>query len=160
MIIKTRITEKDFINGNFILLFGKKWMKIALVFFLFYFIQAVVSSVLSPRIHVAQILIPVIAIVLLFCTTYFTSKKSFATNQMIREPIEYHVGAENLSLKGESFNSQISWEKVHKVTLQKNWLLVWHSSQSANVIPKRDISEDQLVELKGILQNRKVKNNL
>lgn len=92
--------------------------------------------------------------------TYFGAKRNFTANKRISETIEYHFDNDYLSMKGESFNSQLTWDKIYKVTQTKNWLLIWQNSQIANPIPKRDIWEGQISDLKEILDKYKVKNNL
>lgn len=63
-------------------------------------------------------------------------------------------------MKGESFNSQLSWDKIYKVTKTKNWLLIWQNRQIANPIPIEDIGEEQISDLKKILDRHNVKNNM
>jgi len=54
----------------------------------------------------------------------------------------------------------LSWDKFYKVTKTKNWLLIWQNNSSANIIPRKDIWESQIEELKELLQKHRVKNNL
>jgi hypothetical protein len=92
--------------------------------------------------------------------TYVSAVRNFTANSRVSETIEYHFDNEYLSIKGESFNSQLSWDKTYKVTQTKNWILIWQNKQVGNLIPKGDITEEQIGELKEILDNHKVKNNL
>jgi len=63
-------------------------------------------------------------------------------------------------MTGESFHSQLTWDKVYKVTETKNWILIWQNRQIANAIPKRDVWDGQIEDLKKILTAHKIKNNL
>ena len=92
--------------------------------------------------------------------TYYAARKNYRTNKRISETIEYQFDKDSLIIKGESFNSQLTWDKFYKVTQTKNWILIWQNRQVANPIPKRDIWEGQLADLKLILNEHKVKNNL
>lgn len=74
--------------------------------------------------------------------------------------MEYHFEDDQLTVKGESFSSQYTWEKVYKVTETKKWIFIWQSRQIANLIKKRDIADVQISILKEILDRNKVKNNL
>ncbi|MBL0183120.1 MAG: YcxB family protein [Chitinophagaceae bacterium] len=74
--------------------------------------------------------------------------------------MEYRFDGSNLVIKGESFKSELSWDKIPKVTQTKNWLLIWQGGQIANAIPKRDIPDGLPAELKAILAKNGVKNNL
>ena len=76
------------------------------------------------------------------------------------ETIEYQFYKEYLVVKGESFSTESTWDKIYKVTQTKNWVFIWQSRQAANIIPRRDIWEGDLTHLKEILEGHKVKNNL
>ncbi|QEC69155.1 hypothetical protein FRZ67_18225 [Panacibacter ginsenosidivorans] len=52
--------------------------------------------------------------------TYFTSRKNYTTNNRISEPIEYTIENSGLSIKGESFTSTLTWDKLYKVSKTKN----------------------------------------
>ncbi len=162
MIIKTKLTEKDLINVNFVLLYSKLSVKI---FTLIGILMLVVTSVsfFSQSRHssiTTLIATPLIILLGFPLLTYFGSKRSFVTNKRISETIEYQFGKELLFIKGESFTAQLTWDKIYKVSQNKNWILIWQNKQVANVIPKRDIWEGDVIELKEILQTHKVKNNL
>lgn len=49
---------------------------------------------------------------------------------------------------------------LFKVRKMNNWLLVYRTTRMANVIPLRDISSGQLQQLKEILEEANVRNNL
>ncbi|MBC7828738.1 MAG: YcxB family protein [Chitinophagaceae bacterium] len=76
------------------------------------------------------------------------------------EAIEYHFDNDYLLMKGQSFNFELSWNKVYKVTKTKNWILIWQNNQIATPIPRRDIDEELITHLRGTLNGHKVKNNL
>ena len=92
--------------------------------------------------------------------TYLAAKRNFKANRRISEIVQYTFDEQNLTIKGESFNSQYSWDKIHKVSQTKNWLLIWQNRQVANPIPKRDVWDGEMQDLKEILMRHNVKNNL
>ncbi len=161
MNIKTKLSEKDFINANFVLLFSKVSTKIFIGIGTFYLFLIISLLILDTR-HsdITQIIVPICLILGLPVLTYFGAKKNYSTNQRISENIEYRFDKDYLSTIGESFNSQASWDKIYKVTQSKNWVFIWHNRQIANPIPKRDIWEEQISELKNLLDSHNVKNNL
>ena len=57
--------------------------------------------------------------------TYFSTQKNYKANQRISEQIEYKFHQDNFETVGESFQSVLSWNKIHKVNKTKNWLLIW-----------------------------------
>jgi hypothetical protein len=108
----------------------------------------------------ADVLPPVIIFVIYITFIYFSLKRAYSNNQRTGESIEYSFDPDNLVMKGESFKSELSWNKIYKVTKTKNWLLIWQTRQGANAIHKKDITDSELDKLKSILTNNQVKNNL
>lgn len=160
MLIRSQLTQEDFINVNFVLLYSKISMKIFTVFTSLFLIFSISLVILLPTYPFTQIIVPLVMLTILPLFTYIIAKRNFTGSDRISEKIEYNFDNENLTMKGESFNSQLSLDKIAKVAITKNWLLIWQNRQFANPIPKRDISALQLTELKEILDSKKVKNNL
>ncbi|WP_462222768.1 YcxB family protein [Ferruginibacter sp.] len=160
MLIKSQLTEKDFIKINLVLLYSKISIKIFTVLIFIFLLITIVTVILIPSVSFTQLIVPVVMLLFLPLFTYFVAKRNFNISNRISELIEYNFDNENLTMKGESFNSQLSLDKIAKVAITKNWLLIWQNRQFANPIPKRDISALQLTELKEILDSKKVKNNL
>lgn len=161
MIIKTKLSEKDFVRINFILLYRK-------IFILIITIAAVLSILLSvtvaftdpSRFSLSQVLGPVIIILIMPVMVYFIAKKNYKGSKRIGETIEYEFTNNDFLIRGESFSSQLSWDKVYKVTKLKHWVLIWQNNRAANIISRRDIWEGDITKLKEILTTHQVKNNL
>ncbi len=160
MVIKSKLTKQDFIKLNFILLYGKLSMKLYTVFIALGILTAIGVAMFYQFNSFIYVIGPFVMLIALPLLTYFGAVRNYTANNRITETIEYHFDNEYLSLKGESFNSQLSWGKIYKVTHIKNWILIWQNKQVSNPIPKGNISEEQIGELKAILNNNKVKNNL
>ena len=160
MIIKAKLTERDYINVNFVLLYSRMFIKIFTGLMIFFVVFTLLAAVFLSIGSYSSLIGPVFMLLLFPLLTYFSAKKNYASNQRMTETIEYKFDDDNLVVKGESFNSQLSWNKIHKVTQTKNWVLIWQNRQVANPIPKRDIWEGQIEEIKIILDRHKIKNNL
>lgn len=160
MMIKSKLTEQDFINVNFVLLYSKISMKIFTGIIIFFLIISVMTTFLFSKISYSQIFVFIFMLSAIPILTYFTAKKNFVASQRISETIEYQFDKDNMFVKGESFTSQLTWNKIYKVTQTKNWILIWQNRQIANPIPKKDILEGKIEDLKKILKEHNVKNNL
>lgn len=160
MNIKSKLTERDFIDVNFILLYSRTSMKIVTTIIIFFLFGSLLTAFFLPTMPLSQAIVPAVMLSAMPLMTYFTAKKNYASNKRISETIEYVIEKDNLLIKGESFNSQLTWDKINKVTQTKNWILIWQSRQNANPISKRDIWEGEIGELKEILTQHNVKNNL
>jgi len=160
MVIKSKLTKQDFINLNFILLYSKISMKVLTALTAFLFLVSIVASIFSNHDYFPAVIFLFILLIFTPLHTYISAVRNFKASNRGSETIEYHFDNEYLSVKGESFNAQLSWDKIYKVTQTKNWILIWQNRQAGNPIPKGNISEEQIGELKEILDNHKVKNNL
>ena len=93
-------------------------------------------------------------------SVYLGSKKYFYSNARLQENIEYEFTAEELKIKGGTFNSNMDWSKTNRIEEKKDWFLIFQSQQTANMIPKKDLTEAQIVELRNFfkgLENVKMK---
>jgi hypothetical protein len=161
MIIKTKLSEKDFINVNFVLLYKKALIKILTGISFLGLLIFIASLTFAPiSFPISSVFYIVFVLGVLPLVTFFTAKKNYKSNKRISEDIEYQFHPDALFVTGESFTSQLSWDKIHKVTKTKNWLLIWQSSQMANVIPLQNMFTSELDDLKSILLQKSVKNNL
>ena len=161
MIIKTQLTRKDFVQVNLILLYKRftpKLLTIGGIVFLALFIFA--GGFNSPHFNASTLLAPVFMMGILPFVTFLTARSNYSSNKRITETIEYEFGNDNLAIKGESFSSQLSWNKIYKVSKLKNFILIFQTKQIANVIPRRDVWEGDITKLKEILDSHNVKNNL
>lgn len=161
MIIKTKLSEKDLINVNFLLLYSKLSIKIFTGIIIVLLALSIVPS-LSQSDHSSStgIITPIVMLIGFPLFQYFASKRLYNSNKRISETIEYQFGQDLLFIKGESFSAEFTWDKIFKVSKTKNWILIWQNKQVANVIPRRDIWEGDITKLKEILQTHHVKNNL
>src|SRR5215510_8018620 len=105
MTITTKLTQKDFINVNFFLLFRKASIKILIGIFCI-FILSTLISLFSSKTELVQAVFPFLFIAVLPSLIYFGAKRNYASNKRISETIEYKFEKEALVITGESFNSQ------------------------------------------------------
>ena len=160
MIIKTKLSEKDFIDASLATIWARKYSKVFLIVFLLIIASNIFNSTFTKNSVIPFILPPLLIFGGLFLAIRYGFKKAYQKNYRSSENIEYNFTDNYLQITGESFTSEMSWNKIYKVTKTKNWLLVWQSSQSANVIPLRLMSSEDLQHLKDIMQKNHAKHNL
>lgn len=85
-------------------------------------------------------------------SVYLGSKKYFYSNARLQETIEYEFTPEELKIKGETFNSNMGWSKTNRIEEKNDWFLIYQSQQTANMIPKKDLSEAQIIELRNFFK--------
>lgn len=85
-------------------------------------------------------------------TTYRSSIRNFRSNQRLQEKINYQFDLEKMSVSGDSFNSEMSWEKTHRILELKHWILIYQDQQVANIIPKDAFDSEQWSKFKQMLR--------
>ena len=159
-IIETRLTEKEFVNACMVLLYKKPiaWLfpVIGVIFLLSTLLNFMAPGAQSN--YLTPVLFAIIFTGMLPLMTYLKAKKTYnAPNSRVKEKIQYEFQDTQFSIRGESFNAQLSWDKILKVTTTKKWLFIWQNSQHANAIPRKDVWEGELLKLREILEANKVK---
>jgi len=160
MTLKTKLTEEDFIKANLVLLYSKAPMILSTILILFFLALTIISAVVYSKVSIFLIILLPIMLIAMPIMNYFSAKRGYASDSRIGETIEYQFDSENLSMKGETFDEQLPLKEIYRVTKTKHFLLIWQNRQMANPIPERFISDIEIEELKNILSNKKVKNNL
>jgi len=87
---------------------------------------------------------------------YWSAKRSFSTNKRLQEKIIYEFTNENIIIKGETFNSELNWSKTYRIMELNNWILIYQSRLTANVIPKKSF-DSQLATFKEIIRSNNIK---
>ena len=73
------------------------------------------------------------------------------TNNPIVENMLLKLDSNYFTFTGESFNIQMSLKKLHSVLETKKFFLLKVSDGSANVIPKRALTTDDVIQFKNII---------
>lgn len=88
---------------------------------------------------------------------YLNGIKSFKMpNNRVTETLTFTFSQEQFSIKGETFTTDMTWNKLYKVVETKNWLLIYQNKGMANVLPKSAISAE-LPEIRRIIGRANVK---
>jgi len=160
MVITTQLSLKDFINISFFLFFRK----ITIIFFMslmvVWFVVYTIINIAATKGSYYDFIPMTVGLSILPLMTYLSAKRNYKANSRISETIEYHIKPSLLTLKGESFTTDYTWNQLYNVNQTRNWVIVWQTRQVANFIPKRNLSVEQIAELKKILDKHLVRNSL
>lgn len=79
-----------------------------------------------------------IQILILFLpfSVYRASQSNYKTSKMLHEPVTYEFTHETIRATGDSFNTTMQWQSLHKVKELKRWFLLYSNKQVAMLIPK------------------------
>jgi hypothetical protein len=84
-------------------------------------------------------------------TIYWTIKRNYDFSNHLREQLEIELSQTEIKVQGESFYTEIKWEKIFKIDEEPNWFLMYQNNLSAIIIPRKEFSSTQLAEFKTIL---------
>src|SRR5215210_7787547 len=161
MIVTSRISEKDFVNLTFYLLYRRFFIKFITVVGILMVLVGIMTMVVSPGLSVAsQLIFAFVILIIVPFFTFYSAKRNYRFNKRISEAVEYHFNNHNLEINGESFQSHLTYEKLYKASKTKEWILLWQTPQIANAIPRRNFLPHEIQGLKEILDQHNVKNNL
>lgn len=156
----TKLDQTAFSKGNLAILYSKPTILVTTFVFGAYFLFAVITAITG---NTQNLLLAIPALIfggIMPYVIFKNAKKAFNHNPRLAEKITYTFENNKLTLNGESFNNEVTLDKVFKVTKTKNYILVWHSKFVANIIPLLNTSNTDIDTLKSILNASKVKNNL
>ncbi len=160
MTVTVKLSQSDFLKANLAVLSKRPLFLLIMCCMLFIVGSNSVMAIGRGKSALPELLPALIVVIIFGSLMYFGIRRSYTGNKRAGETIAYSFADENLVIQGESFRSELSWDKVYKVSTSKNWLLVWQNRQIANAIPKASIPEGGLTVIKNVLDKNGVKNNL
>ena len=95
----------------------------------------------------------------IFLSVYRITKFSLS-NKKLSEEINIIINQQFIDYKGETFNIKYNWTDFLKFKETKNWFLFYFNKRQAQVIRKKDLNENQLIELKELFNSLKIKKSL
>ena len=85
--------------------------------------------------------------IIIFASVYRITKHSLS-NKKLKENIKIIIDSENVDYQGETFNIKYNWADFIKIKETKNWFLFFINKKQAQVIRKKDLTNEQLVYIK------------
>jgi hypothetical protein len=158
-IIETQLSLDQFFKANLAIYYRRRGNQVGLIIgillLIFIFLILPFHTIISSPLYI-------IFLVVFFGISplmlYIQSKRVYTTSR-IKEKINYEFQEKEIIVRGESFSSQFTWNKIHKVTVTKNWVFIWQNSLQALPIPKKDIWEGEILKMREILDANNVKHN-
>jgi hypothetical protein len=154
--ISTKLNADEYVRVNFYMLYRKILAiflfgigAIMLLIILYYYL---IDPSHFESFPFYQFIFGIYATVGMPLGTYWAARRSFRNNPRLQETILYTIDHEFIELKGESFNSKLTWEKIYKVTETKRWMLIWQTKSLANVLPKKDFDTKSLTQFKSLIR--------
>jgi len=159
MTVKTHITFKEFLNFNI------KSSLPRIIIFSFIILIFLVLNLYNTENDTQNILQSAsiwfaAVFVFIIIRSYFRLKNAFFSNKKIQEEIVYTFTEEKVQTKGETFEGDFAWNTVYKIKETKDWLLIYQSKTTMNMVPKKYFSDSQISELTNMIKKSNVKAKL
>lgn len=87
----------------------------------------------------------------LILSTYRLTEQTLS-NKKLKENITIHIDEAKIQYEGESFHNEYKWKDLVKIKETKNWFLLYVNKNFAQVIRKKDLSTNQVIDLRTIIQ--------
>ncbi|MDR1403770.1 MAG: YcxB family protein [Tannerellaceae bacterium] len=147
MEIETKLEFKDYRKLVFICTYRNLIIIVlTLVFFIICIWNFNIASLLSFLLYfsILQIII------------HFSAKKHYTTNKALQEKIIYEFTDDKILIKGETFYSEFYWEKIYLIEELKDFILIYQSNSTANIISKKSFG-NQIKEFRNSVKHKSIK---
>lgn len=158
--VSTQLTFDDFKRYNFYLLYRNKAMWILRIIggiIILFAIMALFSDAPSLIDIFTSLLMGLILIGVSPLMILLFAKRNFSSNKELREPIAYEFDEQFVSSSNAYAQTKTPWSNFFKVAVTKNWLVLYRSRQTANIIPRRYFTQQQIETIKQHVLSNKVK---
>ncbi|PWJ44564.1 YcxB family protein [Sediminitomix flava] len=124
------------------------------MFFLILLVSSNTLNNLSELEHlVSSLVITLLAIVLLSSMTIKQIRRTFYTNKIFQEEIQYTLTNQSIDMKGDTFESVINWERFIQISEDKNYILLYQDHIIATFLDKKMFSSDELILFRSFLDS-------
>jgi hypothetical protein len=155
MIIKTRISFKEYLKLMYGLTYRKPIMILILAIDLamIIWIAGYYLHVLSlPKPTIYQFITLILITVVQPLVIFHTIRQNYKSSNHLGESLEIELTNSEIKMRGESFFTEIKWNKIFKIVEHNNWFLIYQNTLSAIVIPKKSFRQGEREEFINILK--------
>jgi hypothetical protein len=154
MKLKAKVTLRQYLKILFSLTYSKPMMIFLVCFALllvlwiaFYHLD--ILNLPEPVIYqyITLLLIAVIQPTIIFTTII----RNYYSSNHLRETLDMDLTKYEIKIRGESFYMEILWSKIYKIVEKENWFLIYQNNLSAILIPKKNLSPEQIKQVQEIL---------
>lgn len=163
MKIQTKLEFKEYLRLLFILTYKRPIVIIVtllgvaiIAMSLLYFTNIILPNSFE---HIIQLILGIFIITYLPFSVWLGAKRTFKTHKLIQETIIYDFQENNVTITGETFNSEIELDKLYRILELKDWFLLYHNNRLMNIVTKPQDSVE-IEKLRSILNKVNVKKKL
>lgn len=158
---KVKVTESEYIRFSSLFILSKiKIIKIIIPVFFISFLLALSRDIKNdnfPGMSTLALVVPVAVFFPIYNSFKKDLKKSYLKFSSLQEETVYTVDDSGINVKGETFESFILWDKVDNILTKKEFVMISLTPSFGNLIPRRNLTSEQLLQLLKYAHNANVK---
>lgn len=154
MKLKVKVTIRQYLKILFTLAYTKPVMIFLVCFaiLLVFWIALYHLEILNlPEPVIYQYITLVLIAVIQPTVIFITIIRNYYSSNHLRETLDMELAEEEIKIRGESFYMVILWSKIYKIVEKKKWFLIYQNNLSAILIPKKELSPEQIEQVQEIL---------
>jgi hypothetical protein len=161
MQIKTILKQSEFAKLTFILLLKRLQVLFLLLAVIGLIIGALIAVVFFHNQDAYMLIFVAIVFLGLFAFSIFNNaKRHYQNNPRIRQETTYDFSDRGVSISKEGFSSTIKWNEIIRIRKRAGLILIWQNKLVANVLSAKDVSTEQMNEIKSFIERKQIPSNL
>src|SRR5688500_9227231 len=145
--LEVNITQNDittFALLNYYRRISTRIMLVLVLFFLIFLFFSYNANGESNYMVLIGFVVCLFYLVFIPVIIFLKARHNFLSEKKFKDPIHWIFTPEKVEVKGHGFSSHFLWSSVYKVIELKKMFLIYHNSNSANVIPKQNWQSEDL----------------
>lgn len=161
MQIKTTLTQNQFARLTGILLLKRLQVLFLILAVIALIIGALIAMIFFHNKDAYMLVFVAVVFLGLFAYSIFNNaKRHYQNNPRIRQETTYDFSDKGVSLSKEGYASTIKWNEIIRIRKKAGLILIWQNKLVANVIALKDVSPEQLSEMKSLIARKNIPSNL
>jgi hypothetical protein len=159
MKVKVKVTFNQYVRLLYSLAYKKPVMKglicvalLVILWIAFYYFH--VLDIPKPKIY--QYITLILIIVVQPIAIYTIIRRNYNSSNHLRETLDIDLASDDIKIRGESFYMEILWHKIFKIVETDNWFLIYQNNLSAIIIPKKNLPQTEIDDLRKNLKEKKL----
>lgn len=87
-------------------------------------------------------------------------RKNYYSNLRLQEKLQFEFSPEKIVTRGESFITEMSWDKLNRIVEITDFFLLYVDHKQAHFVPKEQFNSSQLAEFRAMVRGTGVKASL
>ncbi|MBI1228408.1 MAG: hypothetical protein GC192_24450 [Bacteroidetes bacterium] len=153
---RSQLTFREFLKASFYISYRQPAMLFIAIFGLFILVSPLIYHLAgvepNGKMTLLKLALGLYLLAFVPLIIYFKCRRAFNSKSRVVEPMDWMVDYEWINVKGTSFETKMTWEKVLKVLETKEFFFVYQSKIQANIISKREMSPAQIQGFRSIVK--------